>query len=78
MLNEVTQARAEWYKNNGIDIKLIPVNVKTIFGSIDGKEVCVRVDHGIESEFIWSNNKPMINIFKSYFENLWKNADSIQ
>ncbi|MCD6477230.1 MAG: TrmB family transcriptional regulator [Candidatus Aenigmarchaeota archaeon] len=78
MPNEIIKARAQWYSNKGAEIKVIPMKVKSVFGFIDNKEICVRVDNGTESDFIWSNNKPILNIFQSYFEKLWKNAESIQ
>lgn len=73
-LDESSRLRAEWYLNNGADVKIIPMDIRPIIGIADNKEVSIRIDNGIDSDFIWSNNPALINIMKCYFDNLWKDA----
>lgn len=72
--NELNLSRAKWYASRDVKIKAIPLGIQPRICLIDDKEVCIRVDNDYNSEFIWSNNPALINLVKSYFEVLWKNA----
>jgi sugar-specific transcriptional regulator TrmB len=74
VLDEAKRARAEWYSKQGINIKILPMSVHPYIGVGDEKEICIRVDNGEESDFIWSDNPSLVNIVKSYFEELWRDG----
>jgi len=76
--NKLNLARAKWYATHNVKIKAIPLGIQPRICLTDDKEVCIRVDNGYNSEFIWSNNLALINLVKSYFKVLWKNADSFK
>ena len=71
-LDDARKARASWYVKQGAQIRILPMDIHSILGVVDDKEVCVRIDNPIEPDFIWSNNPAMINIFKTYFKELWE------
>ncbi len=71
-LDEAKKARALWYYKKGAEIRILPMSVHPILGIVDDKEVCVRIDNSQEPDFIWSNNPALINVFKTYFEELWE------
>ena len=71
-LDAARRARASWYVKQGAQVRILPMDIHSILGVVDDKEVCVRIDNPIEPDFIWSNNPAMINIFKTYFEELWE------
>jgi len=73
-MDEAKIARASWYKNQGAEIRIIPMNVNPIMGIIDDKEVSFRVDKIDNPDMIWSNNPALISVFKSYFDDLWSKA----
>jgi len=73
-LDEARKARASWYSSQGAEIRILPMNIHPILGLVDDKEVCIRVDNSSEPDFIWSNNPALINISKTYFEELWERA----
>lgn len=73
-LDEARRARAIWYASQGAEIRILPMNVHPILGLVDDKEVCIRVDNSSEPDFIWSNNPALINISKTYFQELWERA----
>lgn len=71
-LNEERTARAKWYIKQGAEIRILPMNIHPTIGLIDNKEVCVKLDNNTyESDVIWSNNPALINVFKTYFDELW-------
>jgi len=71
-LDEAKKARADWYAKQGAEIRVLPMNIHPTIGLIDNKEVCVKLDNNIyESDVIWSNNPALINVFKTYFNELW-------
>jgi sugar-specific transcriptional regulator TrmB len=74
-LNEAGLARTKWYVKQGADIRILPMNIHPTIGLIDDKEVCVKLDNNAyESDVIWSNNPALINVFKTYFDELWTRA----
>ncbi|MFH1474087.1 MAG: hypothetical protein ABIE55_04330 [Candidatus Aenigmatarchaeota archaeon] len=73
-MDESKRARAMWYKKQGANIRILPMNVHPRIGIVDNKEVCMRIDNPLESDFVWTNSPAMINIFKTYFNELWKRA----
>jgi len=74
-LDEAKKARASWYLNQGAEIRILPMNTQTTLGIVDNKEVCVRIDNNsLDSDVIWSNNPALVNIFKTYFNELWIRA----
>ena len=73
-MDESKRARAKWYKKQGADIRILPMNVHPRIGIVDSREVCMRIDNPLESDFVWTNSPAMINIFKTYFSELWKKA----
>jgi len=77
-LDSSRKARAKWYVKQGAQIRIIPMNVHSIMGICDNKEVCVRIDDTGDSDFIWSNSPGLVNIMKSYFEDLWRDAEKIK
>ena len=70
-LDESVKARAKWYKKQGAEIRILPMNVHPRIGIVDDNEVCMRIDNPLESDFVWSNSPALINIFRTYFEELW-------
>jgi sugar-specific transcriptional regulator TrmB len=78
-LDETKKARASWYLNQGAEIRILPLNVQTVLGLTDDKEVCVRIDNNsLDSDVIWSNNPALVNIFKKYFKELWSKAKKLK
>ena len=74
-LDEAKKARASWYLKQGAKIRVLPLNLQTTLGITDNKEVCIRIDNNsLDSDVLWSNNPSLINIFKTYFEELWSRA----
>jgi len=71
-LDDAKKARAKWYKKQGAEIRILPMNVHPRIGIVDDKEVCMRIDNPLESDFIWSNSPALINIFRTYFKELWE------
>jgi sugar-specific transcriptional regulator TrmB len=74
-LDESKRARAKWYKKQGADIRILPMNLHPRIGIVDNKEVCMRIDNPLESDFVWSNSPALVNIFSTYFKELWKKAE---
>jgi sugar-specific transcriptional regulator TrmB len=68
------KARAKWYKKQGAEVRILPMNLHPRIGIVDKSEVCMRIDNPLESDFIWTNSPAMVNIFKSYFNELWRKA----
>jgi sugar-specific transcriptional regulator TrmB len=77
-LDEHKKARALWYHKQGAKIRILPMNIHPILGIIDNKEVCVRIDNSPEPDFIWSNNPALVNVFKTYFEELWERGKEFE
>ena len=77
-LDEARKARASWYVNQGAEIRILPMKVNPIIGIIDNKEVSIRLDNSENPDMIWSNNPALINVFETYFEELWKKAEKIK
>lgn len=75
--NKLNLARAKWYISHNVEVRITQLGIQPRIGLVDGKEVCIRVDNPNNSEFIWSDNQGLINLTKSYFEELWKNAKLI-
>jgi len=73
-LDEDKRARAEWYKKQGAEIRILPMNVHPRIGIVDSKEICMRIDNPLESDFFWSNSPALVNIFSTYFNELWNKA----
>jgi sugar-specific transcriptional regulator TrmB len=73
-MDESKRARAKWYKKHGADIRILPMNVHPRIGIVDDKEICMRIDNPLESDFVWSNSPALVNIFGTYFKELWKKA----
>ncbi len=71
-LDESKRARAKWYKKQGAEIRILPMNIHPRIGIVDNKEVCMRIDNPLESDFVWSNSPALLSIFRTYFEELWK------
>jgi len=76
--NELNLARAKWYASHNVEIRTAQLETQPRICLVDGKEVCIRVDNENNSEFIWSDNQGLINLTKSYFEELWKNAKPLK
>jgi sugar-specific transcriptional regulator TrmB len=72
--DRISLARAHWYTANNIEIRIIELEEQPRICLIDGKEVCMRIDNGNDSEVIWSDNKSLVNLLKTYFELLWEKA----
>jgi len=77
-LDEAKQARARWYAKKGAKIKILPMDIHPILGVVDDKEICVRVDNALDPDFFWSNNPAMINIFGTYFKELWNKGKTFK
>jgi len=73
-LDHARKARAMWYVKHGAEIRILEMNIHPILGIIDNKEVSFRLDNSETPDMIWSNNPALINVFKIYFEELWKKA----
>lgn len=74
-LDEAKRARAEWYLNHGADIRILPLEIQPTLGIVDDNEVCVRIDNNsLDSDVVWSNNPALVNVFSSYFNELWSRA----
>ena len=73
-LDESKRARVKWYKKQGAEVRILPMNVHPRIGIVDNKEVCMRIDNPLESDFIWSNDHALISIFRTYFEELWNRS----
>ncbi|MEM5778346.1 MAG: helix-turn-helix domain-containing protein [Candidatus Aenigmatarchaeota archaeon] len=74
-LDDAKRARASWYLKQGAEIRILPMSIQTTLGIIDNKEVCIRIDNNsLDSDVVWSNNPALVNIFKTYFNELWVRA----
>jgi len=71
-------SRATWYIKNGADIRVLPMKTNPILGIIDDSDVVFKINSQVDCDFIWSNNENLISVMKSYFENLWLEANPIQ
>jgi len=71
-LDDARKARATWYSRQGAKIKILPMDIHPILGIVDDKEICVRIDNVEEPDFIWSDNPALVNVFKTYFKELWE------
>lgn len=73
-MDESMKARAKWYKKQGADIRILPMDIHPRIGIVDNKEICMRIDNPLESDFFWSNSPALISIFNTYFNELWNRA----
>jgi len=73
-LDQARRARAMWYVKHGAEIRILEMKIHPILGIIDNKEVSFRLDNSKAPDMIWSNNPALINVFKLYFNELWKKA----
>jgi sugar-specific transcriptional regulator TrmB len=73
-LDEARKARASWYAKQGTEIRILPMNIHPIIGLVDNNEACVRIDNSDNPDVVWTDNPAMVNIFKTYFEELWERA----
>ena len=73
-LDEANKARATWYASHGAEVRILPMNVNPIIGMVDGKEASFRVDNSESPDMIWSDNPALVNVFITYFEDLWSKA----
>jgi sugar-specific transcriptional regulator TrmB len=74
-LDEAKKARASWYFKQGAEIRILPLDIQTTLGIVDNREVCIRIDNNsLDSDVIWSNNPALVNIFETYFKELWVRA----
>ena len=71
-LDQARKARATWYVRQGAEIRILPMKVHPIIGIVDNKEVSFRLDNSNTPDMIWSNNPALVNVFKTYFNGLWK------
>ena len=67
-------ARASWYAKHGADIRVIPMNIKPVFGMGDYKEAIIKIDRDVENEFLWTNNLFLVDVIRHYFEDLWSRS----
>jgi sugar-specific transcriptional regulator TrmB len=75
ILSKDKKARASWYLRHGAEIRILPLDSQITMGIVDNNEVCIRVDNNsLDSDVIWSNNPALVNIFKTYFKELWIRA----
>jgi hypothetical protein len=75
ILSKDKKARASWYLKKGAEIRILPLDSQITMGTVDNKEVCIRIDNNsLDSDVIWSNNPALVNIFKTYFRELWIRA----
>jgi len=73
-MDESMRARTRWYKKQGADIRILPMNIHPRIGIVDNKEICMRIDNPLESDFFWSNSPALVNVFSTYFKELWCKA----
>lgn len=71
-ISEHSFVRAEWYINKGIDVKFFPFdfNINTVI--IDDSEVCIKMEDN--EEFMRSNQKNLIEVTKTFFQEKWSNS----
>jgi len=73
-LDGTRKARAAWYVKQGAQVRILPMEVHPIIGIVDDKETSFRLDNSDTPDMIWSNNPALINVFRTYFDDLWKKA----
>jgi sugar-specific transcriptional regulator TrmB len=73
-MDDSMKARAKWYKKQGAKVRVLPMDIHPRIGIVDKKEVCMRIDNPLESDFFWSNSPALVNIFNTYFKELWNRA----
>jgi len=74
-LDKDIKARASWYLKHGAEIRILPLSTQITIGIVDDKEVCIRIDNNsLDSDVVWSNNPALVNIFNTYFKELWLKA----
>lgn len=73
-LDDSMRARAKWYKKQGADVRILPMDIHPRIGIVDSKEICMRIDNPLESDFFWSNSPALVSIFNTYFNELWGKA----
>ncbi|MGD6810317.1 MAG: TrmB family transcriptional regulator [Candidatus Bathyarchaeia archaeon] len=65
------------FDKNCSEFKYLPLGSSAIMSIYDKQEVFMSTSVGLSSfnaPMLWSNNKALISIGKSYFENTWKTA----
>ena len=77
-LDDAKRARATWYARHGAEIRILPMKVNPTIGIIDDKEVSFRSDNSDTPDMIWSNNPALIEVFKKYFEDVWRDAEKFK
>lgn len=77
-LDGARKARASWYKNQGAEIRILPLKTNPIIGIVDDSEISFRVEKSDNPDMIWSNNPALIEVFKRYFEELWMKAEKFK
>lgn len=73
-MDDSMKARAKWYRKQGARVRVLPMDIHPRIGIVDKKEVCMRIDNPLESDFFWSNSPALVNIFNTYFKELWGKA----
>jgi sugar-specific transcriptional regulator TrmB len=77
-LDETKKARASWYARHGAEIRILPMKVNPTIGIIDDSEVSFRSDNSDTPDMIWSDNPALIDVFRTYFEDLWNKAEKFK
>jgi sugar-specific transcriptional regulator TrmB len=64
---------------HGAEIRILPSDVQITIGLVDDNEVCIRIDNNsLDSDVVWSNNPALVNIFRTYFNELWAKAKKLK
>lgn len=67
--------RAAWYLKQGIEVRFLNTKTKyPVFGVVDDRETCFRIDGTVSTEWVWTNNSSVVSFMKSNFETLWRQA----
>ncbi len=77
-LTKDSRLRAKWYAKSGANIRTLHMRYYPVFAVSDNDELIFRVNGKKKCDFIWSRNTDLVNILKSYFEQLWRKADIMQ
>lgn len=82
-INDSNRARAKWYLDHGIPVKIFETSIHPRILVVDGKEVLIRLDHNpLKKEFsfhsIWSQDPSLVKVMDEYMKNLWKMSKPVK
>lgn len=82
-IDESNYYKALWYKEQGIELRLLETKVHPRIIVVDGKEILLRLDYNPQKRnrfrfnSLWSEDSSLVTVIDNYVKNMWKNAKPI-